>query len=190
MVKPNFVVRYAEHLVHIGNARYVVYGVVEGTPIFRVQECDYKLVNGEKQVTKMIRLTLQQWLDLVSVIDVIEAARDEFDTVKLHIGRNTYIRVQPEIQRIDIREYFLPADSNCATDSHPSTFETALIPTRRGISLTYAEWVEFVSQGIPLINAGSVIVQAAPREACNLRHDRQEAWLMCNHCNPNGYLAW
>jgi hypothetical protein len=193
LVKPQFEVKYAEHLIHIGNARYAVYGVVEGFSIIRIQECDYKykVHDGEKQQTKMIRFTIQQWVDLIDKLEVVNDAIEEFDVVKLHLGRNTYLRVQPDRRRIDIREYFLPSDAKCGLDIAPNDFEPSLIPTRRGISLTYEEWRRFVFKGIPLINAGADELRAAVlRGSCISQHNAQKEMLLCNHCNPNGFTVW
>ena len=190
MVRPKFDVKYAEHLVHIGNARYVVYGEVDDEPIFRLQECDYKQsVGGEKPQPKMIRLSLQQWIDLTTLAPVIDDAIEEFDEVKHHLGRNTYIRVQQQRRRVDIRDYFLP---NCPTslDILPTQFESLLVPTRRGLSLTYDEWYELVNKAMPLIKFGADKLQKAVVESCVGQHNAQKEWLMCHHCNPNGYTVW
>jgi hypothetical protein len=190
LVKPRFDVKYAEHLIHIGNARYVVYGVVEGYPILRIQECDYKVQNGEKQQTKMIRFTIQQWIDLAAQLGPVNDAIEEFDLVKIHIGRNTYISVQPDRRRVDIREYFLPDNKKCRQDIAPNEFEPVLIPTRRGISLTYEEWTRFTLKAMPLINAGAEQLQTARAGSCISQHNAQKEWLLCQHCNPNGYTFW
>jgi hypothetical protein len=190
LVKPNFHVRYAEHLIHIGAARYAVFGEIEGEAVFRVQECDYKTNNGVKQPPKMIKCNLQQWVDLTANVDAINEAIADFDIVKLHIGGNTYVRVQPDRRRVDIREYFLPAIGNCNLDMLPNAFEPFLIPTRRGISLTYEEWTELSVKAMPLIHAGAKQLQTVRLGSCSMYHDAQTSWLKCSHCNPNGHLHW
>jgi hypothetical protein len=163
---------------------------VEGQPILRIQECDYKVQNGEKQQTKLIRFTVQQWVDLSAQLDVVNDAIEEFDLARIHLGRNTYLRVQPDRRRIDIREYFLPSDTKCRLDIAPNDFEPSLIPTKRGISLTYEEWSRFAIKAIPLINAGSDQLQAARTGTCLSHHNAQKEWLLCPHCNPNGHTFW
>jgi hypothetical protein len=190
LVKPKFDVKYAEHLVHIGNARYVIYGEVDNEAMLRLQECDYKPYRGgEKPQPKMIRFTLQQWIDLTTLVPTIDDAIEEYDEVKHHLGRNTYIRVQPHRRRVDIRDFFLP-NGPTSLDILPSQFEQALIPTRRGLSLTYEEWHELVSRAIPLIKHGAEKIQVASPESCVGQHRSQKEWLMCTHCNPNGYTVW
>jgi hypothetical protein len=189
-VKPNFDVKYAEHLIHIGNARYVVYGTLDGEPIFRIQECDYKVNNGEKQQPKLIRCNLQQWVDLTANVDAINESIADYNKVLLHIGCNTYVHVQPDIRRVDIREYFLPANVKCKLDMLPICFEPYVIPTRRGISLTYEEWKQISIKAMPLIHVGSTELQAVRLGSCSVHHDAQAAWLKCEHCNPNGHLQW
>jgi hypothetical protein len=190
MIKPKFDVKYAEHLIHLGNARYDVYGEVLDTAVLRIQECDYKVFNGEKQQSKMIRFTKQQWFDLVSSVDTVNDAINDFDEIKLHIGGNTYITVQPQRSRVDIRDYFLPDDAKCRMDVAPKAFEASLIPTRRGISLMYEEWGHLVQKGIPLITAGADQLKLPHGVPCFSTHDAQRDWLACNHCNPNGCMEW
>jgi hypothetical protein len=191
MIRPNFDVRYGDHLVHIGNARYLLCGEVDGTFILRIQECQYqKPQGGEKQPAKMIRFTIQQWMDLMDEVDAIGSAMEEFDKVQLHIGGNTYVRVQPQRHRIDIREFFLPDGRVRDLDMTPDQFDDYVLPTRRGISLTYDEWTTLIERAVPLIEAGSERLKAARRGSCLTYHHGQLSWLKCTHCNPNGYLAW
>jgi hypothetical protein len=190
LVKPKFDVKYAEHLVHLGNARYVVYGELTDTAVLRIQECDYKVFNGEKQQSKMIRFTMQQWFDLVGSVDAINEGINEFEETKIHIGNNTYVRVQAQRSKVDFREYFMPEDAKCRLDVPPNQFEATLIPTRRGISLTYEEWGAFVKKGIPLITAGADRLKTSHGGSCLSTHDAQRDWLACSHCNPNGCMEW
>ena len=190
VVKPKFDVKYAEHLVHLGSARYVVYGEIGGSIVLRIQECDFKVFNGEKQQTKMVRFTMQQWFDLLGCVDKVDDAINEFDDAKMHIGGNTFIRVQPQRRKVDIREYFLPEDVKCKLDITPKEFEPVLIPTRRGISLSYEEWGKLTNTAIPLIMSGSLALQGAKGDTCMTSHDNQQGWLVCSHCNPNGCMEW
>jgi hypothetical protein len=190
MVKPKFDVRYAEHLVHIGNARYVVFGEIDNDAVLRIQECDYKQNHfGTSQTPKMIRFTLQQWIDLTYLVPCVNDAIEEFDELKLHLGRNTYIRVQPQRRRVDIRDFFLPNDTT-SLDILPTQFERMLIPTKRGISLTYEEWWKLATSAIPLLRAGSSRLQVDVVDTCMGLHPQQKEWLMCSHCNPNGHSVW
>ena len=138
----------------------------------------------------MVRFNLQQWVDLVTHMDMINDSIEEFDDLKIHLGRNTYLRVQTHRQRVDIREYFLPKEAKCSLDRTPQEFEAVLIPTRRGISLTYEEWKSFSEKAMPLINAGAEGLQLARAGTCTAHHNSQETWLSCTHCNPNGSSFW
>jgi len=191
LIRPKFDCKYGEHLVHIGNARYLLYGEIEEKPIVRVQECDYKMAyGGEKKEAKMIRFTLQQWLDLTAAVPAINEAIEEFDDIKIHIGNNTFVRVQSQRFRVDIREYFIPATDKCNRQLSPQQFEAHLIPTRRGISLTYSEWQKLAGKGSYLIREGSDTIKAAAQGSCVAWHEEQIDVLECSHCNPNGFNMW
>ena len=191
LVRPKFDVRYADHLVHLGNARYVLCGTIEDKIIIRIQECDHRSYHGgDFKQPKMVKLDVQQWLDMMSEDEVINAAIDEFDEVKIPIGGNTFVRVQPHRQRVDIREYFLPEVSANNLQIAPDQFENLLLPTKRGISLTYEEWDNLADRAAPLIVAGCEVLRSAKQGACISHHNGQMSWFKCSHCNPNGYKAW
>jgi hypothetical protein len=191
LVKPKFDVKYADHLVGIGNARFLVYGEVNDRVVIRIQECDYRRANGETQnEPKMIKFSIQQWLDLMEELDFIESAIEEFDQVKVAIGGNTFVRVQPQRRRVDIREFFMPDGALADPTMLPDQTEQLVVPTRRGISLTYEEWAMFVRKAVPLVKMGSDRLKSARQGACLTYHNGQREWLLCPHCNPNGYKAW
>jgi len=191
LVRPKFDVKYADHLVHIGNARYLLYGETEEKPVVRVQECDYRVSHGgEKKEAKMIRFTLQQWMDLTAAIPAVNEAIEEFDDIKIHIGNNTFIRVQPQRFRVDIRDYFIPPTDKCNRGLGPGEFEPYLIPTRRGISLTYSEWAKLSGKGVHLLREGSDAIKGATTGSCLAWHEENIEVLKCAHCNPNGYNMW
>jgi hypothetical protein len=192
LVKPKFDVKYADHLFRIGGARYLLYGEVDGKSVIRIQECDYKKYDGEKQEPKMIRFTVQQWWDLVEEFDNIDNAIEDFDDLKVSIGGNTFVRVQTHRMRVDIREFFLPEGTCPDLKILPDQFEKLVVPTRRGISLTYEEWKNLVIKAAPLIRMGTYKLSGADaRQApCLPSHQDKKGWLICPHCNPNGYKAW
>ena len=191
VVRPKFNVKYADHLVHIGNARYLLYGESDGVVVLRIQECEYVPASGgEKHQAKMVRLTVQQWMDLMSEVDLINGAIEEFDDVKIPIGCNTFVRVQSQRRRVDIREFFLPEGACRDMQIAPDQFENIVVPTRRGISLTYEEWHNLVGHAAALITAGSEKLKTARKGSCLSHHGGERGWLTCCHCNCNGFSMW
>jgi hypothetical protein len=191
VIRPNFNVKYADHLVHIGNARYLLCGETEDDFVLRIQECQYqKPVGGVKQFTKRVKFTIQQWMDLMDEVDSINTAILEFDHIQLHLGGNLYLRVQPIRRRVDMREYFLPEGRLTNLAITPDKFEPFVIPTRQGISLTYSEWECLIERAVPLIESGSTTLKDARRGGCLTYHNGQTGWLKCPHCNPNGFTVW
>jgi hypothetical protein len=197
VVKPTFDVLYADFLLKLEGPTYFLYGVnSEGVPIIRVQDCAYHINSAsfknshhDNFVPRSVKFTPQQWDDMIaSVEDISKGYRSE-ESSRIHIGGNTFITVKPERGVIDIREYFLPEKDGRSTDVPPEEFFDELVPTRRGVILSFNAWKVLVEKADQLLKdfAGERIQWNGD---CIASHIGEVSLMKCGHCNPNGYKFW
>ena len=142
-------------------------------------------------------MTLQQWVDMCSWVEVINnviakegecegsAILEQNGKKRLHLGGNVFVTLKKGLTGVDLRWYWLPPSPNIDYQQDPSQFD--VVPTRYGIWLTYKEWYkleslrEVVEKCIPAL---------AGMEDCPSTHFNQEAAFLCIHCNPNGHHVW
>jgi hypothetical protein len=197
VVKPDFDVLYADVLLRLNSAYYLVYGVDDqGSPVIKVQDCSYNKrtagETGENYVPRCVKFTPQQWVDLLSAVDdVADAMQGGVETDgddRIHIGGNTFITVKAGRGVIDIREFYLPKDTPHPPGINtPESFYNLIYPTKRGVQLSAEGWSLLVSKGADLIDdfAGCKISVNQP---CFINHAASvEELYKCAHCNPNGY---
>jgi hypothetical protein len=197
VVKPSFDVAYADLLLKLDGATYLLYGVNgEGRPIIRVQDCAYnsnsaafKKTGHDNFVPRTVRFSPQQWKDLLAMAEEVTQALEDDENARVHIGENTFVTVKPDRCMIDIREYFLPEDSPAQLDVPPEDFFDHVVPTRRGVQISEDGWRWLVSKGEKLIKefAGNKIDWEAD---CFTSHTEEVDLMSCSHCNPNGYSFW
>ena len=91
---------------------------------------------------------------------------------KHHIGGNVQVTYQPlgQFPFIDIRQFWIPEG------------EEELKPTRKGISLTFAQWEDLVQSIEDIEKAIPELTDFIP---CPDAHQNQEGALHCLECNPN-----
>ena len=192
IVKPDFDVIFAELLIKLSGANYLVYGVNDNcAPVIKVQDCAYRRVKDSdiKFVPRTVKFTVQQWADLRSIGgDICEASTGD-DSARVHIGHNTFVTVNPDRETVDIREFFLPQDDDLDYDMRPEDFYDLLHPTKRGVQLTLHGWAKLITTGAHLL-LEYADVKVECKQACIQTHTTDAALHACQHCNPNGYHRW
>jgi hypothetical protein len=182
-------------LLHIGGYKYLVIQQSNGGAPDKLRICE--LSSDSSRRTVLIRLNLQQWVDMCywsdTVNEIIEKEREsegsgilaENGRKRMHLGGNVYMTVKRGLPGIDFRWYWLPPDNNVDYKQSPEDFNVQ--PTRYGIWLTYREWYKlgslryYVDQFIPELEG---------LQDCPSQHFNQQGMLLCVHCNPNGHQAW
>ena len=192
IIKPDFdEAAYADILLKLNDARYLICGK-DGSDnvIIKIQDCAFRKQPGDdKFVPRSVKLTPQQWIDLLNLdADVKEALEGDTHT-RAHVGRNTFVTIKPEYSVVDIREFFLPADPNRQTDIEPSQFSNIVIPTKRGVMLSPSGWARLITKGAEIVKEYGEEKMPQNSGCCDT-HDGQTDYLACDHCNPNGYKNW
>jgi len=183
-------------LFHIGGYKYLVISQANGV-IQRNKLRICELTTDPSRKTILVRLDLQQWVDLCSwgavIGDVIEKEREregsgiiaENGRRRFHLGGNVHVTLKKGMAGVDFRWYWLPPSPDIDYKQDPSSFDVQ--PTRYGIWLTYKEWYkleslcDLVAKCIPALEG---------MEECAGQHFNQEGLLVCIHCNPNGHHVW
>jgi hypothetical protein len=191
VVKPEFDFLFADILYNLNDARYLIYGVDgEARPVIRVQDCAFrKLPGDEKFVPRSVKLTPQQWIDLLHVSEDVKEGLEEDTNSRVHIGGNTFITVKPHMGIVDIREFFLPPDDTRAADTEPNLLFDQLIPTKRGVMLNEQGWTRLVGKGSDIVKEFAA-EKIPDNDWCFSTHESELQHLACDHCNPNGYKYW
>jgi hypothetical protein len=165
-------------------------------PIIRVQDCAYHINSAsfknshhDNFVPRSVKFTPQQWDDMMASVEDISKAYGAEESSRIHVGGNTFITLKPERGVIDIREYFLPDKEGRCVDVSPEEFFDDLVPTRRGVILTFNGWKVLVNKADELLRqfAGEKIQWMGD---CSTTHNEEDSLMKCGHCNPNGYKFW
>jgi hypothetical protein len=183
-------------LFHIGGYKYLVINQATGiTPSYRIRIAE--LSTDPSRKTILVRLNLQQWVDLCSwsgiINDTIERERnrlgsgitEENGQKRMHLGSNVYVSLKKGLGGVDFRWFWLPPKADVDYQQDPTSFDVQ--PSRYGIWLSYKEWFkldslrELVLKCIPALEG---------MDDCPSTHFNQEGSFLCKHCNPNGYHAW
>ena len=199
VVKPAFDVIYADLLVRLNGANYLLYGVDDiEKPVIRVQDCVYNKqassTSGENYVPRSVKFTPRQWCDLLAVAEditaVLESDPDSIADGRVHIGGNTFVTVRSDRGTVDIREFFLPKDRARPTAGNdPESFYDLVIPTRRGVHLSTEGWVMLITKGAQMMRELADDKILTDTQPCYLSHPDPVADVRkCHHCNPNGYI--
>ena len=192
VVRPDFDVLYAEVLIKLNNANYLIYGAdSEDNPIIRIQDCSYRRTDcrGDvKYVPRCVKLTSRQWMELLDIGDDIVEALKEDEDKRAHIGGNTFVTVKSDRAVIDIRDYFLPPDDNRDLEVSPYDFFDDLVPTKRGVQISVSGWQMLIGKAAEILKefAGTTIDYSLG----TCEHAGQSEYMACLHCNPNGYHLW
>lgn len=158
----------------LGSDRYVVAKKFNGKIQVHIREYA-KGANGLYPTKKGIALDLEKWkqIDELYYKDVTECIEKKED-YKQHLGENVYVSVQKGYQCVNIRKWFLPPD------------ETSIVPTRKGIALTFQQWNNFKG-AIDLV--GKILKdQLDEIEFCD--HQNQMGFFTCTKCNPNDFMNY
>jgi hypothetical protein len=142
---------------------------------------------------KVVRLNLQQWVDLVSAFSQIQHIFEEeaecegsaivaINNVKrIHLGGNVYVTLTKGMKGLDFRWFWFPPSQTVDYMQRPELFDVQ--PTRYGIWLTFHEW-------ITLTHYKEIMETCIPIEdmkECRTQHINNRRMLLCSHCNPNGH---
>lgn len=120
--------------LHLGDERYVVVKPFAGKiqVHIRLYEVGFR---GPYPTKKGVALNLEMWKKLEEryVEDIDEAvklfANKEIEVeTRIHIGSNFHVSVKKPFARVDVRRWFLSDDAK------------EIVPTRKGISLTFEQW--------------------------------------------------
>jgi hypothetical protein len=192
----NFYAGADKFLFHLGGCKYLI--INQGAGVAgpsRLRICE--LTTDPSRKTVLVRLNLQQWVDLCSwsdiIHDVIEKEKqaegsgvDEEDGQKrMHLGGNVYMSIKRGLPGVDFRWFWLPPSATVDYQQEPGAFNVQ--PTRYGIWLNYKEWYkldglrDLVQKCIPSLEG---------MNECASQHLNQEGILLCVHCNPNGHHVW
>ncbi|KAJ8319640.1 hypothetical protein KUTeg_002820 [Tegillarca granosa] len=168
--------------LHLGDERYVVAVPFKGELKIHIRQ--YEVGNkGRYPTNRGVALNLEKWKKLEelysSEVDTLINKFDrEGETVdcKYHLGSNFYVSVKRLIARVDIRRWFLPQDAE------------NIVPTRKGISLTFAQW-NYVKSAMSLIRQ-LLRKELDETDFCENSgdHHNQMGYFSCANCNPNGYM--
>ena len=194
-----------EVLFHLGGNKYLIINKdrsdkgeprqLGDKPLPRLRICD--LSGDPTKTKKLVRLNLQQWTDLVgwmgmiNAITTLEAEKEgtgvtSDDGVKrLSLGGNVYVTLKKGHTGMDIRWYWLPHDHTVDLYVAPDDFTVQ--PTRYGIWLKYGEFYQ-LQKLVPIVK--QLMPELEDMSHCFIQHDNEDGLLRCDHCNPNGYIAW
>jgi hypothetical protein len=157
VVKPCFIVIYADVLVKLSDAVYLLFGL-DGDEelVLRVQDCVYNNQasgNDANFVPRTAKLSCEQWAELKDAEhDIAEAFENGCMTdMRVHIGENTFITAKPNNNIVDIREFFIPTDKVKPEFGYPDQYYDRVIPTRRGVQLTLQGWQRLLSTAVQII---------------------------------------
>ena len=191
-----FYVGADKFLFHLGGCKYLIISQATGlSSSNRLRICE--LTTDPSRKTVLVRLSLQQWVDLCSwfglIKDIIEKEKEsegsgiqeEHGQKRIHVGANVYLSLKRGLPGVDIRWFWMPPSPTVDYKQDPSSFD--IQPSRYGIWLNYKEWSkleglrDLVRQCIPALEGMS---------DCVTQHLNQEGLLLCVHCNPNGHHVW
>jgi hypothetical protein len=204
VVKPDFDVIYAEFLLKLSRAHYLIYGVDDdGACVIRIQDCSYTRQTSQQGSTndggannhfvpRCVKFTQQQWVDLLASVDDVTDALQSVDEYegddRIHIGGNTFITVKAERGIVDIREFYLPkGTARPAANNTPESYYDLIFPTKRGVQLSVEGWSRLISKGSDMVN-DFALGKISVNQPCFMSHTGSiEDLCKCSHCNPNGY---
>jgi hypothetical protein len=194
VVKPCFNVIYADVLVKLSDAVYLLFGVNSDEElVLRVQDCVYnKQASGNDSnfVPRCVKLSCQQWAELKDAAhDIAEVFENGAMTdMRIHIGENTFITAKPNNNIVDIREFFIPADKVKPEFGYPDQYYDLVIPTRRGVQLSLEGWQRLLSTAAEIIEkvAPPELAATSPCDHIHTDEGTTRDIRRCYHCNPNG----
>ena len=194
-----------EVLFHLGGSKYLIINKTHGAELLpkpggdrllpRLRICD--LGGDPTKSKKLIRLNIQQWVDLISwmplinLITTLESQQAgtgvmaEDGIKRMSLGGNVYVTLKKGQTGMDIRWYWLPHDNTVDLYVRPDEFNVQ--PTRYGIWLKYEQLCQ-LEKLVPIVK--QLMPELNDMTECATQHDAQEGMLKCDHCNPNGYVAW
>jgi hypothetical protein len=180
------------YLFHLGGMKYVVvsksaHGSSQQPDRIRISDLD------PFKKKKVVRLNLQQWVDLVCIFSKINevfeeeaecegSAIDPVTNVKrFHIGGNVYVSLKKGLKGVDFRWFWLPPSETVDYQQQPEQFDVQ--PTRYGIWLNWHEWYTLTTLQETMVNW----VPIEDMKECSTQHHNNRRRLLCSHCNPNGH---
>jgi hypothetical protein len=185
-----------EVLFNLGSSKYLIINKTDGSkPATRFRIADLACDPTKKR--KVIRLSLQQWVDLGYWVDDVNqmiSQQDSGDTSyftgeipegRVNLGGNVYISLKRGLPGMDFRWFWLPPDDTVDLYEEPQKFNVH--PTKHGIWITYVQWQELVRL-MPIVH--KLVPELEGMTFCAASHDGQKGSLQCAHCNPNGYRVW
>ena len=178
--------------LHLGGMKYLVVsksstGTSRHPDRIRISDLD------PFKKKKVVRLFLQQWVDLVSIFSKINIVFEEeaecegsaIDCVtnvkRFHIGGNVYVTLRKGMKGVDFRWFWLPPSETVDYMQSPELFDVQ--PTRYGIWLNWHELYTLTTFQEMMQNC----VPIEDMKECSKEHHTNRRRLVCSHCNPNGH---
>ena len=166
-------------MINIGDNVFLVVNEWDGEVLIHIRKYDKNSADKNIPTKKGIALRMTQWQLLEMYTGDIDEAigrlmdENEASEMTLHLGRGVYVTVSKDYPTVDVRQRWIPPES------------TEIVPTKKGISLTYDKW-EALKEAFPEVRAA--IPELENNEPCILSEDHmnQEGMLSCSSCNPFG----
>ena len=156
---------------NLGNDRF--FRVAEWKSEIRFDLRQFEKRNDKLFPTKKgISMPLQAFKTLMMEIESVDAALQNRQSFKSHLGANMYCTVDEDSVCVSIRQFW-------------KTPENEVVATRRGLTLRPSEYQIFRSSLEKMEDLVPELLQTVP---CVLTHDNQEGMIQCAQCNPNGLL--
>lgn len=186
-----------EVLFHLGASKYLIINKGDGAYGATKLRIADLTSDPMKKKKKVIRLSLQQWVDLGYWIDDINQIISQQDKTegsfivgdlavgRVNLGGNVFISLKRGLPSMDFCWFWLPPSESNDLYQEPQKFNVH--PTKYGIWITYAEWQELI-QLRPIVH--KLLPALESMTLCAAMHDCQKSALQCSHCNPNGHHVW
>ena len=137
----------------------------------------YQVYGEMKYPTKAgISLSLPR---IVNLLAVWEELKTNFDIVRSHkagikfnshLGGNVYVSTESGVYNVNIRKWWLPANSS------------NLAPSKTGIALTLGQWQTLTEQMDTIRNH----LKLSDLTPCYEKDDhKDDGWIYCTECNPD-----
>ena len=161
----------------IGRGKYVVVSNYKGEVLTHIRTYEQAKDSARTYPTKFgIVLRPTGFANLLllrdDITEILQRVLDgENISLHKHISNGTYVSITPDFKLVNLRKYFLPADTNVP------------VPTRSGICLSRKEWMDFITVSNIISNDVKELKEALPY-VCTDVHYNQLGYYSCAYCNP------
>jgi len=166
-------------IYEISHNRYVKVSLWRGQLYFHLRD----FIKGAKKRYPSgtgVALSIQQWLFLTNLKNEInQACTSSLEGEKInkcwHLGGNKKVSVHSGYKKVDIRQFFLPPD------------DPELSPSKKGISLSFAEWEKLANILFPEVNEKVPQLKSFIPCMYTPSHATLAGRNKCPECNPDTY---